>query len=337
MTKLLIKEFLEMYTFQNQRVPSILRPLVDSAAYSLRQAIHQSEIVVLTPSTTDMLLDKLRHYDETLALVEEKIPRDVIDLRIDSMFHRGTWIRLLKPFQVPDHADPDEKISICALMIFSPGYYLTSTGDDGFHYYLIDENAMIYDVLRTESRASAWLYSPIYHLCQRCRVIGETVEPCAVCEHFLVFFAQLLVIASLITAQYLADKTLTIEEHETLLTRVKRKNSNKTRTTALTMSYRTIDANTLIVHAASADETQHAATREAGESWVQQAEAERDLYRKEITTRPFTRTYKHPRYSQERRENKQEFKEGMTRMQPYRYSRDGKRITNVKSTEYGDE
>lgn len=224
-----------------------------------------------------------------------------------------------------------------------PSRYLATGKDTIFLYLIEEERATIYDVLELNHQQQTWCYQYPYHRCplEKCFVdeITHHIQLCAVCETTLTNWVQIFSLSAIIAGQYLAVQRYEERRETSIHSRPRARNEKKSKRFVSTHTYKVIDANEILIplHPADEDHIHHSETEKEGRfSWVAQAYVEGDLDRRVITTRPFTRTYRSERYVNVRGQT-QDFPEGIIRQQPIRKSRQGKRITKVKASDYEEE
>jgi hypothetical protein len=316
---LLIDTFIEKLRSITQRaLNKIDHPYAFSGMHAFAQAAQLCDKILFSESTMRMLLDKLAHYEETVKEVLAHLPSgepNMAHISLSSADTRGVWIQF--------HQAIDQ---IAALLLFVPSVYV-KTGKDQEQLYLIDEKADIVHVLECVP-GEHWSYLAEFHLCPLCERQDGTLTPCEACWQYLIRWSEIMALVAIIANQYLA--TMRYEEKEvTSMRRVPRQKSpGKERRIPVKHIYKVIDANEILVQVAPPEEEDRS-TGEKRESWVNDG----DVIREEITTRPFIRTYRHPRYVNMMGQSTT-FPRGIKRMQPRKVDRLGKNVTKVKASLY---
>jgi len=322
---LLVDVFLEQHGKAITRAHAKVQDrLLASASFALLQAVRTGEKISFAQSTMDMLMDCLKNYDDVIAGLSAQHDPDGFSKITDTMFHRGAWIEFYKPMKVGD-------ATFSALFCFVPSYYL-ETGKDAYHFYLIDNLGDIAELLSAQTAGEAWAFDPYLHECRECERVDGKLAPCERCGHVLIFLSKLFVLCSLIASQSLAERTYEVQER-TGMRRVQREKSKKERRIAVKHLFKVIDANEIIIPVLAPEEERR---HEKGESWVALAQEENDLVYEEMHTRPFSRVYRHPRYTHMQGQTT-DFPQGIARMQPRKKSLLGKHITKVKASKYETE
>lgn len=295
-------------------------PLARSGMGAIIQAARLCDKILFADSTMQMLSDKLAHYDDTVQEVLRRIGEQNRQQIVENILsYRGGWIEFSKPFLFSDRKDG----SIAAMLFFVPSVYVT-TGRDKQHLYLISETADIVDALES-TPFGQWEFLTGYHVCRACTIEYGVRVPCELCRYKLMVWNNIFALSAIIAGQYLA--AMRYEERTcTTMARIPReKSTGKERRKPVKHVFKVIDANEIIITSLLPDDTHR---KEERGSWIDSS-----VVYEEITTRPFTRTYRHPRYVNMRGQTT-DFPQGIKRLQPRKPEMIGKTVTKVKASLY---
>ncbi len=314
---LLVDEFLrKMETTGKKALKKVNDPYVASGMDAVWQAGELCDKIIFGESTMRMLVDKMRHFEETVQEVLDavgEVNMQQLSERITA--YRGAWVQFHKPID-----------NVEAFLVFVPSFYLR-TGKDQQQMYLVTPDAEIADVLECATPGGVWRYIAPLHKCPGCirEFGGAFLIPCEACRIRLVAWGEIIALSAIIAGQYLAERRY-VEKVFTAMRREKRLKSNKDRRVPVKHIFKVIDANELIIQVPALERP-----KEHCGSWLDGTE----IY-EEIRTRPFMRTYRHPRYVHVRGTTIA-FPEGIKRLQPRKPELLGKQITKVKASHYEGE
>lgn len=303
---------------------------IESGIQAIIQVARLGEHLVFSESTMRLLMESLQNYDQVVAQVmrilaepgQEHILARVNNFINNPQVFRGVTVQFHKPVG-----------KVAGFLTFIPSTYLR-TGRDQQQLLLINSYGMPLDLLQCEPGGS-WNFTDAWHSCPRCQKSqGQkgVILPCASCLDILVFWSEIMALSAIIGGQYLA--TMRYEEkEETSFRRVPRThNPKKTRTHPVKHIYKVIDADEIVIPIVKKEEEEPSIAKEhQGTTWLDGTE----VY-EEIQTRPFMRTYRHPRYVNVRGQT-QMFPNGIRRLQPKKAAMIGKTITKVIASKHEQE
>lgn len=312
---LLVDTFLtKMMTTSNKLLSRRDDRLLRSGLHAMVSAAKLGDKVIFTNGTMLMLADKLRHFQETVEEIFATVGhRDFSEILQNLQSFRGGWIEFPKPLD-----------NVAAMLYLVPSVYIP-TGKDLPQLYLVSAEAEIIDALEERGGHGEWYYQEMLHICQQCSREHGVLIPCERCQSSLGIWARIFGLSAIIAGQYLAalryeERTVTTMRH------VPREKSGKDRRVPVKHIFKVIDANEIIIPVRQ----EEAPAREPRGSWMNGTE----VY-EEIRTRPFQRTYRHPRYVNVQGQTV-DFPEGIKRLQPKKAENLGKQITKVKASLYED-
>jgi hypothetical protein len=327
---LLLDEFLRKTEIsRNNLLKKGADRFVASGSEAVMQAARRGEHMYFAPSTMRMLLEKLKNYEALAQEVSQFLQTQDIDRIMESAgygYQRGFWLEFDKPLSLPL---PRGVQMTSALLGFVPSDYI-ATGQDTPHLYLIDTFGDISEALKAPNLKSQWRYEDLFHQCPRCQHDFGVLVPCKDCQIFLTMWGRILAVSMLIGGQYLAARRYEEKAFEGVRRVPRQHNEKKVKKVPVKHIFKVIDANELIIQVPLPDAPRRDPT---GESWLADALAAGQVEYQEIQTRPFTRTYRHERYTNVRGQTVT-FAEGISRMQPRLKENIGKHVTKVKASLY---
>ena len=315
---LLYETFLEKFskTIKGITAKGVVDPIAQSGSRALQAAVQNGDKIIFTDGTMQMLIDKLAHPEQSFNEIEAALgSRDVRQIVQNAQSFRGAWIEFPKPI---------DKVAV--MMSFIPSAYLP-TGKDGLQLHLIGQGAEVVEVMEQPSLHGAWIYDQVFHRCTQCTRESGVLIPCERCRFMLTVWGNIFAFSAIIAAQYLAAMKYE-EKTFTSIRRVARAKSSKERRVPVKHIFKVIDANEIIIRIPEQEEER---IKEPRGSWI-----DSDTVYEEIHTRPFMRTYRHPRYVNVRGQTTT-FPEGIKRLQPRKKENIGKQITKVKASLYESE
>lgn len=320
----LLDEFLRKNEELEKRIYAKTRdPLVIKGSQAIAKAARRSDKIQLSAGAVQMVIEKLLNYDETIEEVQQRLGEQEEEATALQPQERGTWIWFGTPIGLPP---------ISAMLIYSPAAYL-ATGKDTYQMYLIGPDADIKKVMetRTAPEPTSWYFVPELHTCKECKQgFRNHLLPCADCQRFLLLWSHLTVIISLVSNQFFAEVS-SIEKTYTVKRRAEKRGDKKLK--PIKYHFQVIDANQRTISLPPPEE-EKARQKEQIDSWVAKAREEGTLTYEPITTRPFQKTYRSPRYSEEVRGKTVEYPHGITRKQPMLKENVGLHVKKVVASDY---
>jgi len=297
--------------------------LIMDAEILLPEIIRQSEKIFFARSTIKMLLEKNKCYDVVTAEVLARLPDDAKLPDMSKRDKSAVWLEFEEDLVVP----VENIAPISALFIWIPSQWINSVPERTLVYF-IRRDGVAFGIM-SNKKGRPWEFGKEIHTCPtgRCIRDHDAYFPCEVCGEFLVFGAQIFTLSAILSKQYLAE-TRYAERIEHSTQRVQRQHSKKKKTVAVNYRFKVIDASEILLPV-PADVAQSVIPPQG--SWLEEAKAEDDVEYRDIRTRPFSRTYRHSRFTNCQGKTI-EFPNGVQRRQPVRKSVE--RQTRVVASKY---
>lgn len=288
------------------------------------KAMHEGEELFFTDATMRMLADKLRNYND---VGEELISRGYKPYSMDQAL--GHFTSAIIQFDVPIKLPTP----IHGIFFSNPAKYMAS-GKNCIQLSLLDEYGQISENM-IEIKDGEASFDPQLHQCISCKRSPEGIQLCEQCQIIMETWHKIFILSCIIAGQYLAARRYEEMEVKSLRRVPREKNPKKSKTVAVKHILKVIDATEICIPVYPPD-TQN---KPSGEqySWLAEALATNpdSIEYRDITTRPFEREYRHPRYVNVKG-TKQKFPDGIRRQHQPRL-RGVRHITKVKSKTYENE